>query len=128
MQLTYVPLLDEQRELYRWPRDLKRFRAYLHMTIDSASLRVKLPTLSMNPIAKEHVGVFLDALIALDADGVGEDAMREAEPALRDVPGSYRVGLVVCDDAGGWPPSRSPVGGKRATGPAPGRPAVTATW
>ena len=29
--------------------------------------------------------------------------MWEAEPALRDVPGSYRVALVVCDDvAGGW--------------------------
>jgi hypothetical protein len=103
MRLTYVPLLAEQRELYRRPRDFKRFKAYLHMTIDFETNRVRLPTLGMNPMAREHVGAFLDALIALDADGVGEAAVREAEPALRDVPGSYRVALVVCDDvAGGW--------------------------
>lgn len=102
MQLTYVPLLEEQRELYRQPRDMKRFRAYLHMTIDYASLRVKRPTLAMNPMAKEHVEAFLDALLVLGADRVGVEAVREAEPALRDVPGTYRVALVVCDDAGGW--------------------------
>jgi hypothetical protein len=101
MNLTYVPLLEEQRELYRRPRDRKRFRAYLHMTIDSASLRGRRPTLLMNPMAKEHVGVFLDAVIALDAERVGEEAVREAEPTLRDVPGSYRVALVVCDEVGG---------------------------
>jgi hypothetical protein len=102
MRLTYVPLLEELRDLYLRPRDMKRFKAYLHMTIDSDSMRVKLPTLSMNPMAKEHVGVFLDAVIALDADRVGADAMREVEPKLRDVPGSFRVALVVCDDVGGW--------------------------
>ena len=70
MRLTYVPLLEEMRELYRRPRDLKRFKAYLHMTIDPESLRVKLPTLSMNPMAREHIGACLDALIALtDPDG-----------------------------------------------------------
>ena len=34
MRLTYVPLLAEQRELYHRPRDFKRFKVYLHMTID----------------------------------------------------------------------------------------------
>jgi hypothetical protein len=101
--ITYVPLLAEQRELYRRPRDFKRFKAYLHMTIDFETNRVRLPTLGMNSMAKGHVGAFVDALISLDADGVGEAAAREAEPALRDVPGSYLVALVVCDDvAGGW--------------------------
>ena len=124
MQLTYVPLLEELRELYRRPRDLKRFKAYLHMTVDSESLRVKLPTLSMNPMAKEHVGACLDAFIALDADRVGEDAVREAEPALRDVAGSYRVALVVCDDAGGWT-NRVRVRVRRAAAcPAPARPGL----
>lgn len=102
MQLTYVPLLEQLRELYRRPRDLKRFKAYMHMTIDPDALRVKLPTVSMNPMAGEHVGVFLDALISLDADGVGASTVKEAGPALRDIPGSFRVAVVVCDDAGGW--------------------------
>ena len=44
MQLTYVPLLQQQRELYRRPRDRKRFRAYLHMTLDFRTNRVRLPT------------------------------------------------------------------------------------
>jgi len=101
MQLTYVPLLAEQRELYRRPRDLKRFKAYLHMTIDHETQRVKLPTLSMNPMAKEHVGGFLDALLALGAVAIGEAAVRAVEPTLRDAPGTYRVALVVCDDVGG---------------------------
>jgi hypothetical protein len=56
----------------------------------------------MNPMAKEHVGDFLDALLALDAEAVGEAAMREALPALGTVPGSFRFALVVCDDRGGW--------------------------
>lgn len=120
MQLTYVPLLQEQRELYRRPRDRKRFKAYLHMTIDYESLRVKLPTLSMNPMAREHVAAFLDALLALDAEGVGQAAMQDAEPALRDVPGSYRVALVVCDDvAGGWTNRYSCEYAERLLAPAP---------
>src|SRR4051794_19297919 len=78
VRLTYVPLLGQQRELYRRPRDLKRFRAYLHMTLDCRAKRVRLPTLGMNPMAKGHVADFLDALLALGADAVGEAAVREA--------------------------------------------------
>jgi hypothetical protein len=102
MRLTYVPLLGDQRELCCRPRDIKRFRHYLHMTLDFETARVKLPTVGMNPMAKEHVAAFLDALLALDADAVAEAAVREAEPALRGVPGSHRVALVVHDDRGGW--------------------------
>ena len=102
MRLTYVPLLRDQRELYIRPRDIKRFKQYLHMTLDFETARVKLPTVGMNPMAKEHVATFLDALLAIDADGVGEAATREAETALAAVPGSYRVALVVHDDVGGW--------------------------
>src|SRR5436190_2061261 len=102
MRLTYVPILPQLRELYRRPRDLKRFKAYLHMTLDFDTARVKLPTVAMNPMAKEHVAAALDALIALDADGIAAATVSEAEPDLRDVPGSYRVALVVCDDVGGW--------------------------
>lgn len=103
MNLTYAPLLAEQRDLYRRPRDYKRFKAFLHMTLDMEAERVKLPTLGMNPMAKEHVAACLDALLAADAEAVGEASMREVEPELREVPGTFRVALVVSDDvAGGW--------------------------
>ena len=42
MHLTYVPLLQQERDLYRRPRDYKRFKAYLHMTIDVEAKRVRL--------------------------------------------------------------------------------------
>lgn len=103
MQLTYVPLLQQERELYRMPRDYRRFKAYLHMTIDFQAQRVRLPTLAMNPMAREHVADCLDGLLALDADRVAASAIAEAWPQVADVPGSYRVALVVCDDVhGGW--------------------------
>jgi hypothetical protein len=103
MHLTYVPLLGQERELYRRPRDYKRFKAYLHMTLDFETQRVRLPTLMMNPMAREHVADFLDALLALDAERVAEQAMQEVAPQVADVPGSYRVALVVVDDLkGGW--------------------------
>jgi hypothetical protein len=120
MQLTYVPLLQQERELYRRPRDYKRFKAYLHLTIDFQAERVRLPTLLMNPMAREHVAEFLDALLALDAEGVGERAMREAAPHVADVPGSYRVALVVIDDLkGGWTNRFACEYAQRAAAPAP---------
>ena len=103
MRLTYVPLLRQARDLYNRPRDYKRFEAYLRWTLDLEKERVKLPTLMMNPMAREHVAEYLDALLALDAEGVAERSMREALPLVADVPGSYRVALVVADDLkGGW--------------------------
>ncbi|MBN9517187.1 hypothetical protein J0H58_01495 [bacterium] len=53
------------------------------MTRDFETTRVALPTLGMNPMAKQHVATFLDGLPALDADSVGAAAVREAEPDLR---------------------------------------------
>jgi len=103
MNLTYVRLLEQECELYRLPRGRNRFKAYLHMTLDYETLRVRLPTLVMNPAAREHVAEHLDALLALDAEVVAERAMQEAAPHLADVPGAYRVALVVPDDLkGGW--------------------------
>jgi hypothetical protein len=57
----------------------------------------------MNPMGKEHLPVFLDALLALDADGEGARALEAARTELRDAPGSFRACLVVSDDLkGGW--------------------------
>ena len=57
----------------------------------------------MNPMGKDHVTALLDALLALDADGVGARAAADASAALSDVPGEFKIALVVADDLmGGW--------------------------
>jgi hypothetical protein len=103
MNLTYVRLLAQERELYRLPRGMSRFKTYLRMTLDFQTERLRLPLLIMNPAAREHIGEYLDALLALDAEGIAERAVAEAAVHLVDVPGDYRVALVVPDDLrGGW--------------------------
>lgn len=120
MNLTFVRLLEQERDLYRLPRDYNRFKAYLHMTLDLEKERVRLPLLGMNPMARDHVAEFLDALLALNADDVGERAMQEAAPRVADVPGFYRVALVVCDDLrGGWTNRFSCEYAQRVCAPAP---------
>ena len=52
----------------------------------------------MNPMGKGHVAALLDALLALDADGVAARAAEEAAARLADVPGECKVALVVADD------------------------------
>src|SRR5262249_48745961 len=102
MKLEYVPLLRVQRELQRLLRNYARFRQYLRTLLNQDS--VELPPLAiMNPMGKDHVTALLDALLALDADGVGARAAADASAALADVPGEFKIALVVADDLmGGW--------------------------
>ena len=102
MQLEYVPLLQIQRGLQALPRDYARFRQYLRTMLNEQG--VELPPLGiMNPMGKDHVTALLDALLALDADGIAARAAAEASAALPHVPGEFKVGLVVADDLmGGW--------------------------
>jgi len=103
MTLTYVPLLQIQRNLYDLPRNMERFRAYLATMTDASTGDLKLPLVAMNPMGKEHVPELLDAWMALGADEIAATAVREADARLRDVAGEFRVGLVIADDLkGGW--------------------------
>lgn len=104
MILEYVPLLAIQRELHRIPRGPGRFKEYLRVILNPEGDDVALaPLVAMNPMGKGHVADRLDALLALDADGIGARAAAEASAALKEVPGSFKASLVVVDDAaGGW--------------------------
>jgi hypothetical protein len=54
-------------------------------------------------MARDHVTALLDALLALDADGVATRALAEASAELANEPGDFKIGLVVADDLmGGW--------------------------
>jgi hypothetical protein len=106
MNLDYVPLIRVMRKLHDIPRGqppdfngMKRFRQYLRTIFDYDRKVCKLPTLlAMNPMGKDHVTALLDAYLAMDADGIGARATAEAAARLADVPGDFKVGLVVCDD------------------------------
>jgi hypothetical protein len=103
MNLDYVPLLRIQRELQGMPRGMGRFRQYLR-TISPDGANLELPSLiAMNPMGKEHVTALLDALLALDADGVAARTVAEVATELAEEPGEFKVALVIVDDLkGGW--------------------------
>ena len=104
MLLEYVPLLQIQRELYEMPRGYGRFREYLRTLLSADGKGVRLPSLvAMNPMAKEHASALLDQLLAIDADRIAREAVAEATGTLAEVPGAYKVGVVLIDDLkGGW--------------------------
>jgi hypothetical protein len=103
MKLDYVPLLQIQRDLQDIPRGLGRFRQYLR-TISPDGAHLELPSLlAANPMAKDHVTALLDALLALDADGIAARTVAEASAQLADEPGDFKVAVVILDDLmGGW--------------------------
>jgi hypothetical protein len=100
MQLTYVPLLQVQRDLYALPRGMERFREYIKTMTDADSGDLALPLVAMNPMGKDHVPALIDEYLALGAEVIAQEAVRGAGPAGR---AAYRVALVVSDDLkGGW--------------------------
>src|ERR1043166_3227160 len=109
MTLDYGPLVRVMREIQGTPRGQppdfngkKRFRHYLRTIFDYDRKICKLPPLlAMNPMGKGHVTGLLDAYLAMDADGIGARVAAEAAARLADVPGDFKIGLVVSDDLRG---------------------------
>jgi hypothetical protein len=112
MNLDYVPLVRVMRGLHSIPRGqppdfngMRRFRQYVRTIfprkkngeIDENAVYL-LPLLAMNPMGKDHVTALLNAYLAMDADGIGARVAAEAAARLADVPGDFKVGLVVADD------------------------------
>lgn len=100
MKLSFLPLLQVQRDLYAMPRGMERFREYIKTMTDPDTGDLALPLVAMNPMGKEHVPALIDQYLALGAEQIAQDAIAGvAEEFARD----YRVGLVVSDDLkGGW--------------------------
>jgi hypothetical protein len=107
MNLTFVPLLRVQRELYAMPRGMERFREYIKTMTDGQTGDLALPLVAMNPMGKDHVPALIDDYLAMGAEEIAEEAVRSVrrggslDPPAGDVP--FRVALVVSDDLkGGW--------------------------
>ena len=103
MQLDYVPLLQTQRDLQGLPRNYARFKQYLRTIFQSDDLGMRVPLLAANPMGKDHVTALLDQFIALDCDTIVADAVRSLHGEFDDVPGEFKIALIVVDDLmGGW--------------------------
>ncbi len=103
MQLDYVPLLQLQHDFYTLPRNFERFQTYLRTMTDPETDDLKLPLVAMNPMGKDHLLPHLAHLLTIDADGQGAQATADATAHLGEVPGTYGVTTIVCDDLlGGW--------------------------
>ena len=102
MQLTFVPLLRVQRELYAMPRGMERFREYIKTMTDAETGDLALPLVAMNPMGKDHVPALIDDYLALGAEEIAEEAVGKGGTKVPPLP-TYRVALVVSDDLkGGW--------------------------
>ncbi len=104
MTPEYRPLLQIQRDLLALPRGRARFDAYTAI-LQADLTDVPVPLTIFNPMAREHVAGVLDELLAIEADALAREALREAAERLPALPGArtMRVSLVVADDErGGW--------------------------
>ena len=109
MTLTFVPLLRVQRELYSMPRGMERFREYIKTMTDAETGDLALPLVAMNPMGKDHVPALIDDYLALGAEEIAEQAVKQAQDTVRSAEArsakadQFRVALVVSDDLkGGW--------------------------
>jgi hypothetical protein len=100
MRAVVQPILGLQRDLYQLPRGRERFRRYVEVLRNGDDPLV--PLSAMNPMAKDRAPAAVDALLAIDAEGVARKACAEAERRVT-ADGSLRAAVVVADDAqGGW--------------------------
>lgn len=110
MKLSYLPLLQVQRDLYALPRGMERFREYIKTMTDAETGDLALPLVAMNPMGKDHVPALIDEYLALGAEKIADQAIVEASRNLPDRPEPphlphppFKVCLVVSDDLkGGW--------------------------
>src|SRR5688500_7580647 len=107
MQLTHVPLLHVQRELYAMPRGMERFREYIRTMVDAKTGDLALPLVAMNPMGRDHVPALIDEYLALGAEQIAEEAVstivRRGGTFVPPDEADFKVALIVSDDLkGGW--------------------------
>jgi hypothetical protein len=109
VKLSFLPLLQIQRDLYAMPRGMERFREYIKTMTDAETGDLALPLVAMNPMGKDHIPALIDEYLALGAEKVAEESINvwratASAVAERSETGrEYRVSLVVSDDLkGGW--------------------------
>jgi hypothetical protein len=115
MALSFLPLLQIQRDLYAMPRGMERFREYIKTMTDPETGDLALPLVAMNPMGKDHVPALIDEYLRLGAEQIAARAVDDVgragasagdvrrATALAVAEPEYKVCLVVSDDLkGGW--------------------------
>ena len=101
MNVSVTPILGSLREIYDLDDRMARYHAYVAL-LKGDTRGEPLPIGVFSPMGKRQPA-FLDALLALDAEGVAARASAEAEERLAWLPDRYRVVLVVADvPRNGW--------------------------
>ena len=74
--ITLIPTLEAMAGVYRLPTEggpsSARFRAYVSTMLDNG-----VPAAGYNPMTSKPVGETIDALLAIDAEAIAADAVRE---------------------------------------------------
>ena len=78
MKLSFLPLLQIQRDLYAMPRGMERFREYIKTMTDPETGDLALPLVAMNPMGKDHIPALIDEYIALGAEQIAQEAIDSA--------------------------------------------------
>lgn len=103
MNFEYTPLLQLQRDLCDGPRGAERFKEYIRTLRGNTVDDMELPLSAFNPMAKEHVSDLLDEYIAMGAEDAAAETVAHPARCIQRGEGSFRVALVLADDAhGGW--------------------------
>ena len=103
LKLSFLPLLQIQRDLYAMPRGIERFREYIKTMTDEETGDLALPLVAMNPMGKDHIPALIDEYIALGAEQIAQNAIAHPPYALHHPHPPYKLCLVVSDDLkGGW--------------------------
>jgi hypothetical protein len=112
LKLSFLPLLQIQRDLYSMPRGMERFREYIRTMTDAETGDLALPLVAMNPMGKDHIPALIDDYLTIDAEKIARDAIdvwrakaarSETAEAVSLQTKEYQLSLVVSDDLkGGW--------------------------
>jgi hypothetical protein len=102
-RIAFIHLLEKQREIYQTPLGWGRFRHYLSALRGDNTNDLAIPPLTtMNPMAKGHMNVFVEALIESNVESHSAAACRKVESRL-PLGLDLKLSLVAVDDvAGGW--------------------------
>jgi hypothetical protein len=99
---TLLPVLDIMLDFYKKPPSPARFQDYLNLMTPNRK-DVVLPISAYNPMAKEHVLTQLEALKALNTEGVMEAVISKVNEKTGVNEPKFQVALVLADNLkGGW--------------------------
>ena len=118
MPIIHIAVLAEQYRLQQMPRSMERFQEYINTLLNEGHTDADLvPLVAMNPMGREHITERVAEYLALDAEQIAANAVREAQNRLGIPKDNYKHGLVVMDDVkGGWTNRASAEMGSSASG------------